>query len=1313
MSDSMPRPARCMLAPVAGLAIAASLILAGVPVAAHAASSKRMTSRTWLGPTSPPPKGSELREEGREEGEEVEARDHWFYRQRAYPRSHVPPGAMLRAQAQARNLRFASGLQPSSEATGSTGGPAAASLAAASSAPSLVWSELGPRLVNNDTVINGTGQNDLDPPWSGRVSAIAPVNSQTVYAGGATGGVWKTVNGGGSWTPLFDTQSSLAIGALAVDPNNSSIVYAGTGESNASGDSYYGAGLFKSTDAGAHWSKVTALSIDGCTIADIAISPNSQTVLVAVKGQGQYRGSNFVARPCTTVAGIYRFDAGTLTWSHVTGGVGTDPQHPWEWSPTDLSFDSSDSNIAYAGFYEHGVFKSGDAGVNWGFLGTGQPASLTYGRVAVQVAPGNSQKLYAAFAPKSSGSLVSLLRSDDGGASWSAPLATGQYATLSLGWYALTLAVDPQNANTFYVGSTYLMKCTNGGANPGDCSFPMWPKLHVDFHALAFDSAVSPSNLWIGNDGGVYRTGDGLATDPVNRNTNLSLTQFQPGMSGTADTMLLGGTQDNGTQRFSGTTTWDRVLWADGGYSAVDPSDSSVAYMTTQHDPTTAPRYMYKSVNGNASLSDSGIPTSESSQFYPPLEMSPSSSQTLYTGLTKLYTTTNGAGAWAATSAACCSSTVSAIGPSGVAATIYVGTSTGDLKVTTNGGASWPTSINFSRYVTDIAVDPTNDAVAYLTLSGFGTSHVYKTTNRGGSWSPISTGLPDSPANSIAVDWRRSVPTLYVGTDVGVFWSTDGGSTWQDTSVNLPHTVVIDVLIDAATDKLIAATHGRGAFSTPIPDLNSRRGTGVITFSSNRDGDFDIYQQRADGTGLVNLTNGLTKTATTQPSNEFDPAWSPNGTQIAFESDKDDSNYDIYKMNSDGTSLTRLTTSASLDENADWSPDGASLTWDENKYIWKMASDGSSKTQLTTGSQDDVSPAWSPDGTKIVFASNRDFLTDRPKYEIYKMNADGSSPTRLTADGSTSAVVDQNPDWTSVGDKITWDRDGNVWTMSSDGTGKARITKTNANDGEPIWSPEADRIVFTSDRDGGDNDIYTMNAGGTGQTNMTNNSANDLNPTWKPDPYSHPAGASTLTVSLVPDFRQTISGTQCSARGGAPSTHGLPLNKVSCNPPAFVSGTVAHLGAKAIVSAQLTAVLGNLATVADEADITLIMNGTDVRSGSAAGADYNPNASGPDLTLVTKLRISDTYNGSSLGSPATVMDTDFSVPVNCATTADTTIGAACSLNTTADAVTPGMVKEGKTTVLQTFRIRLRDSGTNGTRGDADDRGFAMQGIYIR
>jgi hypothetical protein len=220
--------------------------------------------------------------------------------------------------------------------------------------------------------------------------------------------------------------------------------------------------------------------------------------------------------------------------------------------------------------------------------------------------------------------------------------------------------------------------------------------------------------------------------------------------------------------------------------------------------------------------------------------------------------------------------------------------------------------------------------------------------------------------------------------------------------------------------------------------------------------------------------------------------------------------------------------------------------------------------------------------------------------------------------------------------------------------------------------------------------------------------------------HDHPQAASPIHVAYVPNFRQTISTTQCTARGGLNSTHGAPLALPSCNPPAFAPGTQVHAGVKAVGGADVTVVPGDTDPGnGDQADVALVGQATDVRAGSATGPDYDPNPSGADVTSLAKIRISDHFNtttgqpcAATTSCPATVQDLDFTVPVACTTTADPTIGSTCAVSTSADTVVPDVTKENKNSIVQVFRLRAKDAGANGVPGDTDDRDATMQGIYI-
>jgi Tol biopolymer transport system component len=256
-----------------------------------------------------------------------------------------------------------------------------------------------------------------------------------------------------------------------------------------------------------------------------------------------------------------------------------------------------------------------------------------------------------------------------------------------------------------------------------------------------------------------------------------------------------------------------------------------------------------------------------------------------------------------------------------------------------------------------------------------------------------------------------------------------------------------------------------------------------MVFSSNRDGNYEIYGLRADGTE-VRLTNDA--------ASDLDPALSPDGTKIAFTSTRT-GNGDIYVMNVDGSAPTRLTTHSAIDANPAWSPDGTKIAFASgrtgNGDIYVMNANGTAQTRLTTHSAIDAFPAWSPDGTKIAFTSGRTGNGD-----IYVMNANGTAQTQLT----NHPAIDAFPSWSPDGSRIAFgsSRSGNgdVYVMNANGTGVQRLTNDAAIDSEPAWGPSG-RILFATRRDG-NFEIYVMNGDGTDQMRLTDNPAVDISPHW-------------------------------------------------------------------------------------------------------------------------------------------------------------------------------------------------------------------------
>lgn len=290
---------------------------------------------------------------------------------------------------------------------------------------------------------------------------------------------------------------------------------------------------------------------------------------------------------------------------------------------------------------------------------------------------------------------------------------------------------------------------------------------------------------------------------------------------------------------------------------------------------------------------------------------------------------------------------------------------------------------------------------------------------------------------------------------------------------------------------------------TPTPTPTP---AGKIVFDSGRDGNYEIYVMNADGSSQTRITNN--------PGIDTIPAWSYDGTKIAFASKRDGS-YEIYSMDANGTNEKRLTNNGFDDVGPKWSPDGTKIAffrWTTKYEIYAIDANGSNETALTDSASGNYQPAWSPDGTKIVFVSFRD-----GNAELYTMDPNGANPTRLT----TNSAIDETPAWSPDGTKIAFTsrRDGNqeIYVMNANGSNQTRLTNMSANDRSPVWSPDGSKIAFTTDRDG-NTEIYAMDANGANQVNLSNNWASDEDPDWKvaaatPTPTPTPSPTPTPTPS--------------------------------------------------------------------------------------------------------------------------------------------------------------------------------------------------------
>jgi Tol biopolymer transport system component len=497
---------------------------------------------------------------------------------------------------------------------------------------------------------------------------------------------------------------------------------------------------------------------------------------------------------------------------------------------------------------------------------------------------------------------------------------------------------------------------------------------------------------------------------------------------------------------------------------------------------------------------------------------------------------------------------------------------------------------------------------------------------------------------------------------------------------------------------------------------------GRIAFSSDRDGDFDIYTMNPDGTDVQQLTN--------DPANDFNAAWSPDGSKIAFASDRGGGLYDVYVMSATPPATpTQLTTNAANDWTPNWSPDGTQIVLgserdatpstadDENVY--KMNADGTGQTQLTNDVASDGGPAYSPDGSKIVFRSKRGGCPTNCYWELFTMNADGSNETGLTDNDEPYEVTSSwSPDGTQIvfqvnpaaGTPIPTSND--IWRIDADGTDEVHLTTNGDSEGGPTWSPDGSKVVFDGYDPVDENfEIYTMAPNGSGRQKVATNAANDLDADWQRLYYARPQSANLFRASLVPAQKACLF---------ANNTHGAPASYISCSPPKAESsrltvGTPTANGNPSQSSGTFRVDVINPTLPTEDDQLTVSL--TDVRcrgaSGGCAGAmeDYTG-----DLLANVTFRITDKYNGAALNDPATMVDLPFSWSVPCTATGlggiPNAIGSACASVTTANALIPGFVKFGQRQMIELGQARVLDGGADGSAATGGDNSlFQIQGVF--
>ena len=402
-----------------------------------------------------------------------------------------------------------------------------------------------------------------------------------------------------------------------------------------------------------------------------------------------------------------------------------------------------------------------------------------------------------------------------------------------------------------------------------------------------------------------------------------------------------------------------------------------------------------------------------------------------------------------------------------------------------------------------------------------------------------------------------------------------------------------------------------------------------------------------------------------------------------------------------------------------WSPDGTEIAYSRSGDIFVADVVTGTETLLIGGPDSENNPAWSPDGSNIAFTRHVGDPIDGDT-DIWLADADGSNAVKLRDDPT---VDDSQPDWSPDGSKIVFTVapgvNGSIHVINADGTGLQTLTLPGSNDGSPVWSPDGTKIAFSAQRLGAPTGVMVMNADGTGIQRITTPASGfALAPSWGPavTAYPRPAGASPLRVPLVPTYNFCFSSNE---------THGPPLAFASCSPPTQQSltltvGTPDANGAAAasVASARIATVVGDPETPGDQADVTVSISATDVRCLAANAAC--PGGAGSQFTgttLFTMLaRVTDRVDGL-LSTTGLV---SFVAPVACAPTPNPDVGSTCALSTTMDAVTPGLIPEGRRSIWEVTSAELWDPGPNGTGyancpptcGNGDETPFLRQGLFV-
>jgi hypothetical protein len=622
---------------------------------------------------------------------------------------------------------------------------------------------------------------------AGRCLAIEthPTDPYLVYAGFASGGIWKSTNGGNEWDPIGDFLPTLAVGAIEIDTSNPDRIWMGTGEGWGNVDAVHGVGVMVSTDAGVTWEHTTwqyDLS-SGRDVYELEYNPATGTLMVAADN------------------GLWRSTDEGVTWTEV--------KESGHWK--DIELKKGSSNVMFAVVHQSGEFgfhRSTDDGATWEWITNGTPTT-PMGNCRFALTDDDPNYIY--WGMDVGNNAMKIYKSTNGGDSFSQVHYGGHYG--GQGWYNITISVDPANRNRVFSGGIYFYRSDNGGSSfTGTGS-----SIHVDHHATWW-APSDPSIFYVGTDGGVWRS-DNSGASYVPKNAGLVTMQFYAmNQSESLHTKAMGGTQDNGTYVYNNNLNWQYSLGGDGFHCEIDHNQPNTCYAELyfgQH---------YRSLTGGGGMVPKNSGITEQGPWDTPTHMDFANPYHIWTAhTTRIFKTTNRMDNWFWTNNPSPLSEGVSIHQCRNQTDNVVVVGRSKVWLTTDSGSSWidrTSGMSTGASISDVHVHPNDPNIMLVTCRTYNAyvPKVHKTTDQGLTWFASDDGLPVEPANTIEID--PSNPDYYfVGTDLGIYVSSDAGASWQPFNTGLPHVVMADLRILDPARIMRVATHGRGMWEVDISEL--------------------------------------------------------------------------------------------------------------------------------------------------------------------------------------------------------------------------------------------------------------------------------------------------------------------------------------------------------------------------------------------------------------------------------------------------------------------------------------------------------------